>query len=158
MSHYQEYKANLVRKNGMIGKEYKANLVRGCSVIGKEYKANLVRKNGVLSQEYKANLVRKNGMIGKEYKANLVRKTAWLLKCDIVKLTMDYDPLAKTGSMLGSGAVIVMDDTTEMVKVLARISHFYYEESCGQCTPCREGTDWRVWYTVFLMAKGSRRI
>lgn len=59
-----------------------------------------------------------------------------------MKLTMDYDSIAKAGSMLGSGAVIVMDDTTDMVKVLARISHFYYEESCGQCTPCREGTGW----------------
>ena len=57
-------------------------------------------------------------------------------------LTMDYDALSKAGSMLGSGAVIVMDETTDMVKVLARISHFYYEESCGQCTPCREGTGW----------------
>ncbi len=57
-------------------------------------------------------------------------------------LTMDYDTIAKAGSMLGSGAVIVMDETTCMVKVLARISHFYYEESCGQCTPCREGTGW----------------
>ncbi|HIE00058.1 MAG TPA: NADH-quinone oxidoreductase subunit F, partial [Thiotrichaceae bacterium] len=57
-------------------------------------------------------------------------------------LTMDYDSISKAGSMLGSGAVIVMDDTTDMVKVLARISHFYYEESCGQCTPCREGTGW----------------
>jgi NADH-quinone oxidoreductase subunit F len=60
----------------------------------------------------------------------------------MMKLSMDYDSIAKAGSMLGSGAVIVMDDTTDMVKVLARISHFYYEESCGQCTPCREGTGW----------------
>ena len=44
--------------------------------------------------------------------------------------------------MLGAGSVIVMDDTTCMVRALARISHFYYEESCGQCTPCREGTGW----------------
>lgn len=57
-------------------------------------------------------------------------------------LTMDYDAIAKAGSMLGSGAVIVMDDSTCMVKILARISHFYFEESCGQCTPCREGTGW----------------
>jgi len=57
-------------------------------------------------------------------------------------LTMDFDALAKVGSMLGSGAVIVMDETTCMVKVLARISEFYKEESCGQCTPCREGTGW----------------
>jgi NADH-quinone oxidoreductase subunit F len=53
--------------------------------------------------------------------------------------------------MLGSGAVIVMDDTTDMIKVLARICHFYYEESCGQCTPCREGTGWlsRVVHRIY---------
>ena len=55
---------------------------------------------------------------------------------------MDYDSIAKAGSMLGSGAVIVMDDTRCMVKSLLRLSYFYYEESCGQCTPCREGTGW----------------
>ncbi|MCH8104326.1 MAG: NADH-quinone oxidoreductase subunit NuoF [Proteobacteria bacterium] len=56
--------------------------------------------------------------------------------------TMDYDSIAKAGSMLGSGAVIVMDDTTDMVLTLRRISRFYFSESCGQCTPCREGTGW----------------
>jgi NADH-quinone oxidoreductase subunit F len=56
--------------------------------------------------------------------------------------TMDYDSIAKAGSMLGSGAVIVMDETTCMVKALERLSYFYFEESCGQCTPCREGTGW----------------
>lgn len=61
---------------------------------------------------------------------------------EAMRLTMDYDTIAKAGSMLGSGGVIVMDDTTCMVKSLARIAHFYYEESCGQCTPCREGTGW----------------
>ncbi len=55
---------------------------------------------------------------------------------------MDYDSIAKAGSLLGSGAVIVMDDHTCMVKVLERISRFYYAESCGQCTPCREGAGW----------------
>ncbi len=55
---------------------------------------------------------------------------------------MDYDSISKAGSMLGSGAVIIMDDTTCMVKALERISRFYYSESCGQCTPCREGTGW----------------
>jgi len=60
----------------------------------------------------------------------------------MMDLTMDYDSIANAGSMLGSGAVIVMDDTNCMVKVLDRISYFYYEESCGQCTPCREGTGW----------------
>ena len=57
-------------------------------------------------------------------------------------LTMDYDSIQKAGSYLGSGAVIVMDETTDMVKVLQRISRFYFSESCGQCTPCREGTGW----------------
>lgn len=60
----------------------------------------------------------------------------------MMQTDMDYDSIAKAGSMLGAGSVIVMDETTCMVKVLARISHFYYEESCGQCTPCREGTGW----------------
>jgi NADH-quinone oxidoreductase subunit F len=60
----------------------------------------------------------------------------------MLELTMDYDAIAKAGSMLGSGAVIVLDDRQCMVKVLERMSYFYYEESCGQCTPCREGTGW----------------
>lgn len=57
-------------------------------------------------------------------------------------MNMDYDSIAKAGSMLGAGSVIIMDETVCMVKALARLSHFYYEESCGQCTPCREGTGW----------------
>lgn len=60
----------------------------------------------------------------------------------IMNTNMDYDSLAKAGSMLGAGSVIIMDDSTCMVGALARLSHFYYEESCGQCTPCREGTGW----------------
>ncbi|MCS5710496.1 NADH-quinone oxidoreductase subunit NuoF [Candidatus Berkiella aquae] len=60
----------------------------------------------------------------------------------MMQVNMDYDSISKAGSMLGSGAVIVMDETTCMVKMLARISEFYFEESCGQCTPCREGTGW----------------
>src|SRR5690606_31165994 len=60
----------------------------------------------------------------------------------MMETTMDYDSIAKAGSMLGSGAVIVMDETRCMVKSLMRLSYFYYEESCGQCTPCREGTGW----------------
>ena len=60
----------------------------------------------------------------------------------IMDTNMDYDSLSKAGSMLGAGSVIVMDDSTCMVGALARLSHFYYEESCGQCTPCREGTGW----------------
>jgi len=60
----------------------------------------------------------------------------------MMQTNMDYDSIAKAGSMLGSGAVIVIDETTDMVKALRRISRFYYSESCGQCTPCREGTGW----------------
>ena len=61
---------------------------------------------------------------------------------EMMKLTMDYDTIQTAGSYLGSGAVMVMDDHTDMVKVLHRISRFYHSESCGQCTPCREGTGW----------------
>ncbi len=60
----------------------------------------------------------------------------------MMECTMDYDSISSAGSMLGSGAVIVMDETTCMVRALERLSFFYYEESCGQCTPCREGTNW----------------
>lgn len=60
----------------------------------------------------------------------------------MMQTDMDYDSIAKAGSMLGSGAVIVMDETTCMVRALERLSAFYHEESCGQCTPCREGTGW----------------
>ncbi len=56
--------------------------------------------------------------------------------------TLDFDSIAKAGSMLGSGAVNVMDETVCMVRALERLSYFYFEESCGQCTPCREGTGW----------------
>jgi NADH-quinone oxidoreductase subunit F len=66
-----------------------------------------------------------------------------VLRGDVMMATdMDYDSIAKAGSMLGSGAVIIMDETRCMVKSLLRLSYFYYEESCGQCTPCREGTGW----------------
>jgi NADH-quinone oxidoreductase subunit F len=61
---------------------------------------------------------------------------------DSIDCPMDYDSLQKAGSMIGSGGVIVMDETTCMVEVLERIALFYYRESCGQCTPCREGTGW----------------
>ncbi|TDJ69697.1 MAG: NADH oxidoreductase (quinone) subunit F [Proteobacteria bacterium] len=69
--------------------------------------------------------------------------SAKVLPADIMmELTMDFDALAKAGSMLGSGAVVIMDETTCMVQALERIAYFYYEESCGQCTPCREGSGW----------------
>ena len=60
----------------------------------------------------------------------------------MMKTDMDYDSIAKAGSMLGSGAVIIMDESRCMVRSLLRLSYFYFEESCGQCTPCREGTGW----------------
>ena len=61
----------------------------------------------------------------------------------MMNINMDYDSISKgAGSMLGSGAVIVMNETTDMVQTLRRISRFYFSESCGQCAPCREGTGW----------------
>ncbi len=69
---------------------------------------------------------------------------------------MDYDSVAKAGSMLGSGAVIVIDETRCMVKALLRLSYFYFEESCGQCTPCREGTGW-LYRMVHRIENGQGR-
>ena len=60
----------------------------------------------------------------------------------MLETNMDYDSLRGAGSSIGSGAVVVMDETTCMVSMLRRISRFYFAESCGQCTPCREGTGW----------------
>ena len=78
-----------------------------------------------------------------------------VLPAEIMMATdMDYDSIAKAGSMLGSGAVIVMDETRCMVRCLLRLSYFYYEESCGQCTPCREGTGW-LWRMVNRIEKGQ---
>lgn len=68
--------------------------------------------------------------------------------------TMDYDSISKAGSMLGSGAVIVMDDSRCMVESLKRLSYFYMHESCGQCTPCREGTGW-LWRLVDRIHRGQ---
>lgn len=70
--------------------------------------------------------------------------------------TMDYDSLQKAGSGLGSGAVIVMDETTCMVRACTRIARFYYAESCGQCTPCREGTGWMYRVLKRIMAGQGR--
>jgi NADH-quinone oxidoreductase subunit F len=74
----------------------------------------------------------------------------------IMACTLDYDSIAKAGSMLGSGAVIVMDDSRCMVESLLRLSYFYMHESCGQCTPCREGTGW-LWRLVDRIYKGEGR-
>lgn len=74
----------------------------------------------------------------------------------IMECTMDYDSIAKAGSMLGSGAVIVMDDSRSMVESLLRLSYFYSHESCGQCTPCREGTGW-MWRVIDRIQHGQGR-
>jgi len=65
-----------------------------------------------------------------------------VMTADQVDVKLDFDSIAEAGSMLGSAGVIVMDDSTCMVKAALRISQFYAEESCGQCTQCREGTEW----------------
>jgi NADH-quinone oxidoreductase subunit F len=84
--------------------------------------------------------------------------SAPVLPADIMmQCTMDYDSIAKAGSMLGSGAVIVMDDTRCMVNSLLRLSYFYMHESCGQCTPCREGTGW-LYRMVERIAHGQGRM
>jgi NADH-quinone oxidoreductase subunit F len=74
----------------------------------------------------------------------------------MMQCTMDYDSIAKAGSMLGSGAVIVMDDSRCMVNSLLRLSYFYMHESCGQCTPCREGTGW-MWRVIDRIKHGHGR-
>jgi NADH-quinone oxidoreductase subunit F len=71
-------------------------------------------------------------------------------------LRMDFDSLAKAGSMLGSAGCIVMDEATDMVRVMERIAHFYAHESCGQCTPCREGTGWIEKIIHRIRAGGGR--
>jgi NADH-quinone oxidoreductase subunit F len=81
-----------------------------------------------------------------------------VVPADVMMATnMDYDSITKAGSMLGAGSVIVMDESTDMVKALDRLSYFYYEESCGQCTPCREGTGW-LWRVVRRIAEGKGRM
>jgi NADH-quinone oxidoreductase subunit F len=81
-----------------------------------------------------------------------------VLPASVIELaTMDYDSLSKARSSLGAGSMIVMDDTTCMVKALHRLSYFFYEESCGQCTPCREGTGW-VYRVIDRIVKGQGKM
>ena len=75
----------------------------------------------------------------------------------MLETNMDYESIARAGSLLGSGAVVVMDDTTDMVRVLQRISRFYFAESCGQCTPCREGTGW-LYRMISRIIEGQGRL
>ena len=83
--------------------------------------------------------------------------TALVTAHTIMQATMDYDGLSKIGSSLGAGSMIVMDETTCMVNTLKRLSYFFYEESCGQCTPCREGTGW-VYRIVKRIVDGQGRL
>ena len=96
---------------------------------------------------------------GKKLKAVIPGgSSAPVLPADVMMdITMDYDAIGKAGSMLGSGAVIIMDEDTDMVEVLGRIAHFYYEESCGQCTPCREGTGWMS-RMIHRIARGDGQV
>ena len=96
---------------------------------------------------------------GKKLKAVIPGgSSAPVLPADVMMdITMDYDAIGKAGSMLGSGAVIIMDEDTDMVEVLGRIAHFYYEESCGQCTPCREGTGWMS-RMIHRIARGEGQV
>jgi NADH-quinone oxidoreductase subunit F len=75
----------------------------------------------------------------------------------IMELNMDFDTIRSAGSGLGTAAVVVMDDTTCMVRMLRRISRFYYSESCGQCTPCREGTGW-LYRMLTRIVEGQGRL
>ena len=83
--------------------------------------------------------------------------TAVMPAAAIMGATMDYDGLSKAGSSLGAGSVIVMDDSTCMVQTLKRLSYFFFEESCGQCTPCREGTGW-LYRVVKRIVEGKGRM
>ncbi|MEZ5846668.1 MAG: NADH-quinone oxidoreductase subunit NuoF [Geminicoccaceae bacterium] len=81
-----------------------------------------------------------------------------MLKKDVCEtITMDFDTLRAAGSGLGTAAVIVMDKSTDVVRAIARLSKFYMHESCGQCTPCREGTGW-LWRMMERMAEGRARV
>src|SRR5207244_2016615 len=75
---------------------------------------------------------------------------------DLLDLPYDFDSLQQAGSMSGSGAIIVMDDTTDIVEALSNIAEFYAHESCGQCTPCREGSLWMA-KALHRLAHGHRR-
>ena len=75
--------------------------------------------------------------------------------CDTV--LMDFDALRDVKSGLGTAAVIVMDKSTDLIKAIARIAYFYKHESCGQCTPCREGTGW-LWRMMERMVRGDAAV
>jgi NADH-quinone oxidoreductase subunit F len=76
---------------------------------------------------------------------------------EIMDAPMDFDGLRALGSGLGTAAVIVMDKSTDIIRAIARLSQFYKHESCGQCTPCREGLGW-VWRVMLRMCEGRATI
>ncbi|WP_137719157.1 NADH-quinone oxidoreductase subunit NuoF [Methylobacillus flagellatus] len=96
---------------------------------------------------------------GRELKAVIPGgpSTAVMPAKNIIGATLDYDGLSKAGSSLGAGSMIVMDDSTCMVKALKRLSYFFFEESCGQCTPCREGTGW-LYRVIKRISEGQGRM
>ncbi len=83
--------------------------------------------------------------------------TPILPKSDCETVLMDFDSLREARSSLGTGGLIVMDKSTDVIYAIARLSHFYMHESCGQCTPCREGTGW-LWRVMQRMVKGNARV
>ena len=94
---------------------------------------------------------------GKELKAVVPGgSSSPILRHEEIDVKMDYDSLAEIGSMLGSAGVIVMDDATDMVRALYVVTRFYQHESCGQCTPCREGTGWAERILKRIMAGNGR--
>ncbi|CAK6512215.1 NADH-quinone oxidoreductase subunit NuoF [Rickettsia helvetica] len=79
-----------------------------------------------------------------------------LLPKSLCEVDMDFDSLRTTGSGLGTGGIIVMDKSTDIIYAIARLSKFYMHESCGQCTPCREGTGW-MWRIMMRLVKGNAK-
>jgi NADH-quinone oxidoreductase subunit F len=79
-----------------------------------------------------------------------------LLPPEFYDTPYDYEALGKTGSLLGSGALIIYDETTDVVEVMTRLMEFYAHESCGKCTPCREGTNWLTKIHQRILAGGGR--
>ena len=85
------------------------------------------------------------------------RRCRWCRPSEIIDAPMDFDGLKALGSGLGTAAVIVMDKSTDIVRAISRISYFYKHESCGQCTPCREGTGW-MWRMMERLREGDAEV
>ena len=83
--------------------------------------------------------------------------TPMITKDIAANVTMDFDSLRNAGTGLGTASLIVMDKSTDIIEAIARLSHFYMHESCGQCTPCREGTGW-LWRLLKKIGDGEARL